>query len=268
MPFGGMGARFGRMGGLGSTGTATPPYDPTTLFTSYSAAGLYVPTFSDFTKLYQTDDTSTPVTAVGQTIGKVVDSGPTGTTMLQATAGSRGTLRQVASGHYVWRGDGVGTNLLTNLTPGAALTIIMGVMFNADTDACIGAREAALSTRIAMGTSFGGNIGKASGIVGNQDQSTIVGGSDVRTIPGVMALRYNATDVQLWWRPTGGTLSTLYGPTAQSGTPTTTIALRLGSNNNNGTVAIPMDGDMYSAFVIKASLSDSEVAAVANLLAL
>jgi hypothetical protein len=243
-------------------------FDPASLFTTHSADGLYVPTFGDFSKLYQTDDISTPVTAVGQAIGKVVDSGPTGTTMLQATAGSRGSLQQVASGHYVWRGDGVATHLLTNLFPGAAMTLIVGIMFNADTDSAMGAREAATTTRVAMGTSYGANAGKLSGTVGTQEQATITGGSDVRGTAGVGALRYNGTNVQLWWRPGGGALTTLYGPSAQSGTVQTTVPFTLGATNNNGTVNIPISGDIYSAFVIKAALTDAQVAQVVGVLAI
>lgn len=49
--------------------------------------------FSDLTTLYQTNDTSTPVTADGQKIGYVADKSGNGTNVTQATDGNRPTYK-------------------------------------------------------------------------------------------------------------------------------------------------------------------------------
>jgi len=235
-------------------------FNPLSLFTTYSAAGLYIPNFNNFNLLFQDSAGTVPVTAAADPIGKVVDFGPTGTLMTQATAGSRGTLRLVGT-DYVWRGDGVAMCLNSNLSPGSSTTYVFGVKFalTSSLDAISGSRTGTTTTRSIL---LSDASGKLAGGVANQDQTTITGGSDIRGTPGVAALRYNGTNVQLWWRAAGGALTTLYGPSAQSGTPNTTIPLYIGAQNVNNAAAgvIPLDGDIYSGFIIKAALSDADVA--------
>jgi hypothetical protein len=63
--------------------------------------------FSDITTLYQTNDTSTPITADGQSIGYAADKSGTGNHVLQATAGSRPTYKtNIQNGLSAALGDG------------------------------------------------------------------------------------------------------------------------------------------------------------------
>lgn len=175
----------------------------------------------------------------------------------QATAASRGTLRQVGS-RYVWRGDGIAHNLLGSLTPTAAMTMLVAVEFNAVSDCVVGANDGS-SNRAAIVTHTDGRLG---GRVGAHTETQIIGGADVRDIPGVAALRFTGALVSLFWKPFSGAIAKIY-ESAQSGSPPTTIPVRLGALNGNGTASTFLDGDIYGAFLIRAALSDAEIGVLA-----
>ncbi len=74
---------------------------------------------SDISSLFQTDDTSTPVTADGDTIGRVNDKSVNGHNIVQATAAKRPLYKTgILNGLSVGRFDGV-DDLLTVTTPAA-----------------------------------------------------------------------------------------------------------------------------------------------------
>lgn len=68
---------------------------------------------SDLSTLYQTNDTSTPVTALGQQVGRVTDKSGNGNHATQATASKRPTLQQLSNGAYALLFDGVDDFLVT-----------------------------------------------------------------------------------------------------------------------------------------------------------
>jgi hypothetical protein len=68
---------------------------------------------SDLSTLFQTDDTSTPVTADGQTVGRVNDKSGNGFHLTQSTAGSR-PLYKTAGGLHWLEFDGVDNYLSTS----------------------------------------------------------------------------------------------------------------------------------------------------------
>lgn len=61
---------------------------------------------SDFSTLFQDSAGTTPVTAAGQPIGKILDKSGRGNHATQTTAGSRPTLQQDAHGRYFIQGNG------------------------------------------------------------------------------------------------------------------------------------------------------------------
>lgn len=61
---------------------------------------------SDFSTLFQDSAGTTPVTAAGQPIGKIIDKSGRGNHATQPTAGSRPTLQQDAHGRYFIQGNG------------------------------------------------------------------------------------------------------------------------------------------------------------------
>ena len=84
--------KFGRMGGGSSI-----PWTPTKLFAAGEKGGLW--DFSTLANLYQDSAGTTPCTAVGQPIGKVLDTSGRGNHLTQATSTKRPTLgRMPATG--------------------------------------------------------------------------------------------------------------------------------------------------------------------------
>lgn len=235
-------------------------FDPRTLFQKYNASGLYIPDFNPVRgTLFQDDEGTTLAQAAGDPIGKVTDSGPSGITISQSTDDSRMILQQV-NGRWCARGDGTADNWLTDLTPGAAMTYIIAVEFNAVSDIAIGSNEAAFANRSFLQTHSTGQL--AAG-VGNHSSSNTAGGADIRDVRGVAVLRFVAGFETTFWKPFPSGISRIVN-VAQSGTPTTSVAIRIGATNNNGTAANLLDGDLYAVFVIKAGMLLSDIAGVAR----
>lgn len=69
---------------------------------------------SDFSTLYQDSAGTTPVTAVSQPVGKILDISGNNNHAYQSTASSRPILLQDAGGHYYLELDGVNDFLVTN----------------------------------------------------------------------------------------------------------------------------------------------------------
>lgn len=186
-----------------------------------------------------------------------------GNHLLQATAGQRGTAQDVG-GVKVWRDDAVDDNLLANLSPAAGTTMFVRTKVTLG-GVYIAGTQASASTRFLLTCNAGtGQLGAG---VGSDGNTTITGGGDIQNVEGVAVLRADGTTVALWWFPVGGALSQLYTG-AQNGTPTTTVPLRFGAINNNGSVGTtPLSGDLYKIFVVQAAMSDADVATMAAALA-
>lgn len=69
---------------------------------------------SDFSTMYQDSAGTTPVTAVGQPVGKILDISGNNNHAYQATAASRPILRQDGVGNYYLEFDGIDDSLATN----------------------------------------------------------------------------------------------------------------------------------------------------------
>jgi hypothetical protein len=118
------------------------PDFPHTINTAWTPAALFAGgekgfwfDFTDMANLYQTDDTSTPITTNGQTIGRVTDLSGLGNHFTQATAGARPTFR-VADGFNCVEGGG--SRALTHTT--------LDLDSSQFITACIGARNNHAST--------------------------------------------------------------------------------------------------------------------------
>jgi hypothetical protein len=86
---------FGKLGALASS--VARAWSPTTLFSAGEAGGLW--DFSTLANLYQDSAGTTPCTAVGDPIGKVLDTSGRGNHLTQATSTKRPTLgRMPATG--------------------------------------------------------------------------------------------------------------------------------------------------------------------------
>jgi hypothetical protein len=90
-------------GALKVSGLST--FSPASLFAS-SEQGVWLDP-SDFSTMFQDSAGTTPVTAVGQPVGKINDKSGRGNHATQATAGSRPLLQQDGNGCYYLAFDGV-----------------------------------------------------------------------------------------------------------------------------------------------------------------
>lgn len=74
------------------------------LFANGEQGGWWDP--SDFSTQFQDSAGTTPVTAVGQPVGRILDKSGRGNHLIQATTPARATLQQDANGFYYWATDG------------------------------------------------------------------------------------------------------------------------------------------------------------------
>lgn len=186
-----------------------------------------------------------------------------GNHLYQPTNGQRGTSQDVG-GVKVWRPDAVDDNLLAAISPAVGTTMFIRVKPTGAARYLAGTLGGS-TTRFYM--TCNATTGQLGAGVGSVTESTITGGSDIQNIEGVAVLRATGTRASLWWFPVGGALAQLYDD-VQTGSPTTTVPLRFGAINNNGTVgSTPLAGDLYKIFVVQAAMSDADVAAMAAAMA-
>lgn len=112
-------------------------FTPARLFANGEQGGWWDP--SDFSTQFQDSAGTTPVTAVGQPVGKVLDKSGRGNHRTQGTTSSRPTLRQDASGYFYWQYDGVDDSMsaAVDLSGTSKLTIVWGGYKASDSLLCI-----------------------------------------------------------------------------------------------------------------------------------
>jgi hypothetical protein len=107
---------------------ATVSWSPLSLFESGEQGVWYDP--SDFTTMFQDSAGTTPVTAVGQPVGKILDKSGRGNHATQATATARPVLQQDGNGKYYLAFDGVDDSMATaavNFTSTDKISVFAGV---------------------------------------------------------------------------------------------------------------------------------------------
>lgn len=87
-------------------------FSPASLFVNGEQGAWYDP--SDLTTLFQDSAGTTPVTAVEQPVGRMLDKSGRGNHATQSTSTSRPVLRQDGNGKYYLAFDGIDDSLLTN----------------------------------------------------------------------------------------------------------------------------------------------------------
>lgn len=83
---------------VGAGGVVAPPWSPLALFAESEQGVWYDP--SDFSTMFQDSAGTTPVTATGQPVGKILDKSGKNNHATQSTAGNRPVLQQDAAGAY------------------------------------------------------------------------------------------------------------------------------------------------------------------------
>jgi ribosomal protein S11 len=103
-------------------------FNPRSLFAS-GEQGIWLDP-SDFSTLFQDAAGTTPVTAVGQPVGKILDKSGRGNHATQSTGASRPTLQQDSNGLYYLSFDGTDDGMATpsiNFTGTDKMTVWAGV---------------------------------------------------------------------------------------------------------------------------------------------
>jgi hypothetical protein len=114
----GMGSSFSIPVCDGSMTVQAVDYSPLSLFQAGEQGVWFDP--SDFSTMFQDSAGTTPVTAVGQAVGRILDKSGRGNHATQATAAARPVLRQDSSGRYYLEFDGVDDCLFTSsFNPGS-----------------------------------------------------------------------------------------------------------------------------------------------------
>lgn len=128
MPFFGVPFRNGLPLGLGSiAGFGVVPFSPAQLFAAGEQGAWYDP--SDFSTMFQDSAGTTPVTAVEQPVGLILDKSGRGNHASQATSAARPVLKQDSSGRYNLLFDGLNSSLSTasiNFTGTDEMTWFLG----------------------------------------------------------------------------------------------------------------------------------------------
>jgi hypothetical protein len=114
-----------------SNGVAIPAaFSPASLFASGEQGAWYDP--SDFSTMFQDSAGTTPVTAAGQTVGRINDKSGRNNHASQTTASARPVLRQDANSKYYLEFDGVEDRFVVNLSGSiaSAMSLFAGFKLN------------------------------------------------------------------------------------------------------------------------------------------
>lgn len=113
--------------GVGNAGVAVPQ-DPLTMF-AHGEPGLWFDP-SDFSSMYQDIAGTNPVTAAGQSVGRIVDKSGNGYYAAPTLDARRPTLAQDAEGYYYLQFDGTDDTMIVtslNLSSTTYLTLWVGL---------------------------------------------------------------------------------------------------------------------------------------------
>lgn len=141
---------------------------------------------SDIATLFQDSAGTTPVTATGQPVGKILDKSGRANHATQATAASRPVLQQDATGRYYLDFDGVDDSLATasiDFTGTDKMTVWAGVRKNSD--AAVG-MLIELGTTVALAGAFNMRVPRGAGVPALDVTSTATGSAfatGVGTLP-------------------------------------------------------------------------------------
>lgn len=236
-------------------------WTPATLFANNERGVWYDP--SDLSTLFQDDAGTTPVTAVGQPVGRMLDKSVRGNHATQATAAARPVLQQDGNGKYYLAFDGVddwlGITGASALAITGDLTLHYGVYLGAANGNIVSCQTAA-GTDNAYESRVGG--------FGAEAQIQLVhAAASVQTINSNPALaNANAPSVVSVLRGGGNVVHRIDldspSTTAQTETPTAGASpvFRIGLRQDG---SLPLNGRIYS-LIVRGALSDASQIAAAE----
>lgn len=211
----------------------------------------------DFTQtagLFQTTDTSTPVTAFGDNIGRATDL-RAAATATQSTISFRPKYQTTGAAF-----DGTDDNLLTGYTAGSGANFLVAKM---TLPAIVPGNRVAVGVTTGTDRFFIGyaSTGRIGGGVGANTFPTIVGTVDRQGQTVVCAITCDGSTVRLF----DGQAGMVY-EAAQSGAINTSLALRVGAVNSSGTAATFLDGSLSHVLAGREFLDLARFNQIANAL--
>lgn len=240
---------------------AQPQFSVAALFAAGEQGGWWDP--SDFSTMFQDSAGTTPVTAVGQPVGLIRDKSGRGNHASQATAASRPTLQQDASGFFHLLFDGVDDSLATTATVDMSTTdkstVFAGITKSSDAaTACV----VELTANSSLNPGFGmfAPVTAATGDLNWRSTGTVVAGvTSAATFPApISRVLTGQGDIS-------GTVSVLRVNAVQAGS----VATSQGTGNySNATLNIgrragstlPFNGRIYSLIVRGALSTAAQIA--------
>ena len=177
---------LGHLGRLGLVAASRNAFNPLSLFAAGEQGVWYDP--SDLSTLFQDAAGTTPVTAAGQPVGRMLDKSGRGNHATQSTAINRPTLQIDAGGRYYLACDGVDDGMSASaidLTSTNKLTVFAGIgkLRNSPTESIV---ELGSSPASGPGTFWINSSGLASGdywIAMAKNVSERTGFSSVKSAP-------------------------------------------------------------------------------------
>lgn len=229
---------------------------------------------SDFSTMFQDSAGTTPVTAVGQPVGRINDKSGRGNHRTQATAASRPTLRQDASGFFYLEYDGVDDSMATGSVDFSAtdkMTVWAGAYKASDASAQVilelGANSSAAAGLGVFAARTGADYGfHLFGTTANERRSDLTYAAPIANVISLAADIGAAAASEMAARLNGaGATLTVIGGASDAGTGNLPNApLYIG---RRGGSSLPFNGREYQTIIRGAASSDAQIAQVERFIA-
>jgi len=234
-------------------------FSPLSLFSGGAPGAWYDP--SDFSTLFQDSAGTTPVTAVDQPVGRMLDKSGYSNNALQTTSASRPLLKIDENGKYYLLFDGVDDGLSTgniNFTATNKMSIFVGTRKLSD---------AAISSMYELSANFGANTGTfcmfapnpAAGNYGFRSRGTAT--AAVNVVTGVNA---PVTNVLTTFADIVGTSMTIRnnGVLVENATSANQGTGNYGNHplyiGRRGGTNLPFNGRIYSLIIVGKTVTTDE----------
>lgn len=260
----GMGSSFTMPVCDGSLTVRAADFSPLELFQFGEQGVWYDP--SDFSTMFQDNAGTTPVTAVGQAVGRILDKSGRGNHASQATPTSRPILRQDGTGRYYLEFDGVDDFLITgSINPGSVDKVqsFVGLRKNSDTLAGL---------VFETGTNVNANNGSCALTAPNGAGAATYAFISRGTTTRAPQLTSFAAPVTTVISGTSDILAPLISTRANGGASSTSSALSQGTGNyltypmyigRRGGATLPFNGRLYG-LVVRFSSANLATASLEN----
>jgi lysophospholipase L1-like esterase len=252
-----IGALISAFSGAPSTVAA---WSPTALFAASEQGAWYDP--SDFASMFQDDAGTIPVTATGQSVGKILDKSGKNNHAKQAAAGNRPVLQQDSAGAYYLDFSGTQHLVTASFAMGSAVVSLFTAFLRNAASASGGDNNPILSFG---GTGVGAFVEghynnkvmhyrRGSGSFGAAETTTVTNLLSIETNVLNLAGTTHATEHQARFYGADVALGTTYGATDTGTGNFASFALNVGKFNSNY-----LAGRIYQVLIRAAASTAGEI---------